>query len=101
MTTMDGQTSAIIANTVANAVSCAAIVVGAYYLGQRRRNPTARHLSRMLYCIGAEIVFATAALYVLDSLWVWISLRLAGRAVEFAGVARFLRYLTQIEEKGP
>jgi Na+-driven multidrug efflux pump len=92
---MDIITILVIVNTVANAFSCAAIVIGAYYLGQRRENPTARYLSGMLYCIAAEIVFGTVALYFLDNLWVWIGLRLAGRAIEFVGVVRFLRYLSR------
>lgn len=90
---MDNTTFAIIVNTVANAVSCVSIVIGAYYLRLRRDNMTARYLSVMLYGVGAEIAFATTALYFLDNLWVWIGLRLTGRAVEFVVVARFLNYL--------
>lgn len=95
MIPMDNTTLAVVVNTVANAFSCAAIAVGAYYYGQQRRNPTARHLSVMLYAVSVEIVFSTVALYFLDVLWVWIGLRMVGRAIEFAGVARFLRYLSQ------
>lgn len=101
MIPMDNTTLAVIVNTVANAVSCASILIGGYYLGQRRNDETARYLSAMLYCIATEIVFATVALYFLDVLWVWIGLRMTGRAIEFVGVARFLRYLSQPAVRAP